>query len=72
MSQVFIHLMTPVFTSDNTFKDVESRVEFFCTRILELVCSGTALPFDLLNKLVEGFKGLETGELALTIAETLL
>ena len=39
---------------------------------LELVCSGTASPFDLLNELVEGLERLETGELTLTIAETLL
>ena len=63
--------MTPVFTSDDTFEDVESALDF-CTHILELVCSGTASPFDLLNELVEGLERLETGELTLTVAETLL
>ena len=69
MGQVFIHLMALVFTIDNTFEDVKSALD--CDSYSCLVGSGTS-PFDLLNELVEGFEGLETGELTLTIAESLL
>ena len=63
-------MMALVFTFNNFFEDVESALNFG-TQFLTWVDSDTS-PFDLLNELVKGLERLETGELTLTITESLL